>query len=48
MPAVLCTLAPPSAVVLATAEIADALSTAITRWVANPAADPDQAATVEA
>ena len=25
-----------------------ALSTAITRWVANPAADPDQAATVEA
>jgi len=42
MPAVLCTLAPPSAVVLATAEIADALATAITRWVANPAADPDE------
>jgi len=47
MPAVLCTLAPPSAVVLATAEIADALATAITRWVANPTADPDQAPPVE-
>ena len=47
MPAVLCTLAPPSAVVLATAEIADALAMAITRWVANPAADPDQAPPVE-
>ncbi len=47
MPAVLCTLAPPSAIVLATAEIADGLATAITRWVANPAADPDQAPLVE-
>ena len=47
MPAVLCTLAPPSSVVLATAEIADALAVAITRWVANPAADPDNAPPVE-
>ena len=47
MPAVLCTLAPPSAVVLATAEIAAALAMAITRWLANPAADPDQAPPVE-
>ena len=38
---------PPSAVVLATAEIADALAVAITRWVANPAADPDNAPPVE-
>jgi len=40
MPAVLCTLAPPAAVVLATAEIADALVGAITGWAADPAADP--------
>jgi hypothetical protein len=48
MPAVLCTLAPPSVVVLATAEIADALATAITRWVADPAAEPDRPPIVEA
>tara|TARA_Y100000815_G_scaffold148635_1_gene134395 strand:- start:652 stop:798 length:147 start_codon:yes stop_codon:yes gene_type:complete len=48
MPAVLCTLAPPSVVVLATAEIADALATAITRWVADPTAEPDRPPIVEA
>ncbi len=36
MPAVLCTLAPPSKVVTATAELADHLSTAIADWVADP------------
>ena len=40
MPAVLCSLAPPSVVVLSTAEIADALAGAIARWIADPAADP--------
>lgn len=40
MPAVLCTLAPASTVVLATAEIADSLAGAITDWLANPAGDP--------
>ena len=36
MPAVLCTLAPASTVVLATAEIADNLARAITDWLADP------------
>jgi len=40
MPAVICALAPPAAIVLATAEVAGALAGAITRWMANPAADP--------
>ncbi|MEC9466977.1 MAG: peptidoglycan-binding domain-containing protein [Actinomycetota bacterium] len=40
MPAVLCTLAPPAAIVMATAEIADALVGAIADWTADPAADP--------
>lgn len=39
MPAVLCTLAPPSMIVLATAEVATSLATAISMWVADPAAD---------
>ena len=36
MPAVLCTLAPASTVVLATAEIADNLARAVTDWLADP------------
>lgn len=40
MPAVLCTLAPPAAIVMATAEIASALVQAIVGWTADPAADP--------
>jgi len=40
MPAVMCTLAPPATIVLATAEVATALASAITGWMANPAADP--------
>jgi len=44
MPAVLCSLAPPSVVVLSTAEIAEALAGAIARWVADPAADPTRPA----
>tara|TARA_B100000686_G_scaffold352908_1_gene456476 strand:+ start:174 stop:311 length:138 start_codon:yes stop_codon:yes gene_type:complete len=39
MPAVLCTLAPASTVVLATAEIADNLAGAITNWLADPTDD---------
>lgn len=40
MPAVLCTLAPASTIVLATAEIADCLASAVTNWLADPTADP--------
>ena len=41
MPAVLCTLAPPAAVVPATAEIAEQLSVAVADWAADPTAGPD-------
>jgi N-acetylmuramoyl-L-alanine amidase len=41
MPAVLCTLAPPAAVVPATAEIAEHLSVAVADWAADPTAGPD-------
>ena len=41
MPAVLCTLAPASTVVLATAEIADNLARAITDWLADPTGNPE-------
>jgi hypothetical protein len=40
MPAVLCTLAPASTIVLATAEIADCLASAVTDWLADPIASP--------
>jgi hypothetical protein len=40
MPAVLCSLAPPAAVVHATAELAEALAGAVADWIADPAADP--------
>ncbi len=40
MPAVLCSLAPPAAVVQATAEVTEALADAVGAWVADPAADP--------
>ncbi|MBJ32144.1 MAG: hypothetical protein CL466_12180 [Acidimicrobiaceae bacterium] len=40
MPAVLCILAPPPAIVMATAEIAGSLVEAIAGWTADPAADP--------
>jgi N-acetylmuramoyl-L-alanine amidase len=40
MPAVLCSLAPPTAVVHATAELAEALAGAVANWIADPAADP--------
>ncbi len=40
MPAILCSLAPPSAVVQATAELAQMLSDAVGSWVADPVADP--------
>ena len=40
MPAVLCTMAPPSSVVTATAELAEALVGAVADWVANPADSP--------
>ncbi len=39
MPAILCSLAPPSIVVQSTAEISIALSNAIISWIADPAAD---------
>ncbi len=39
MPAVLCSLGPPSTVVQSTAELADALAAAISTWAADPAAD---------
>ena len=40
MPAVLCTLAPPSTVVLATGELAYGLAGAIADWLDDPAGDP--------
>lgn len=43
MPAVLCTLAPASTIVLATAEIADCLAGAITDWLADPTGEPPDA-----
>jgi N-acetylmuramoyl-L-alanine amidase len=41
MPAVLCTLAPPSSVVPATAELADQLTSAVSDWAADPTVSPD-------
>ena len=41
MPAVLCTLAPPSSVVPATAELADQLTVAVSDWTADPTTSPD-------
>ena len=41
MPAVLCTLAPPSSVVPATAELADQLTVAVSDWAADPTTSPD-------
>ncbi|MDG2907902.1 MAG: peptidoglycan-binding protein [Acidimicrobiales bacterium] len=40
MPAVLCTLAPPSSVVPATAELAEQLTAAVSDWAADPTASP--------
>ena len=41
MPAVLCTLAPPSSVVPATAELADQLTVAVSAWAADPTTSPE-------
>jgi N-acetylmuramoyl-L-alanine amidase len=41
MPAVLCTLAPPSSVVPATAQLAERLAAAVADWAADPTSSPE-------